>query len=676
MNTIAFRTTLWSILAAAAVGTAGCSGEPSNEIPSGGAEPPIESAEPAVSAAEEGSLREDGAGEPFERPALGAVPPADYADGSCQGLTPDGWPRDAQGWTQLPAPGSAGGRVIHVSATEPVQRNVGNDYYVPTAGAAFALLRNGEPDMVLFRRGETFALDGSIPANKLSGTSMAKPRVLGAYGTGARPVLATTGKEMINAVSGAINHLAIVSLELTTSRPDKEAVEGIRLNVRTDSSNILIEDTRVRGFQTNIALIPFGGHLRNVVIRRSQILDAYPTKGHSQGLYSSHVEGLVLEENLFDHNGFLSRTPGEPGLATIFNHNAYVQTDNRCLIARRNVFARSASHGLQARPGGVVEENLFLESPLALTWGSVNGGAVTEKLIPLEGVTGRVIGNVVLDGTDITTALPRDGGLSFGNTRWVAVRDNVIARHLRPEAGSGITLETAMGIGVHNAVLENNVMFNLARGLSLWGGAFGAVSIRNDGVNDPIAGYTKDVFTADKVKIIDATSATEMNGGDVFLLGGARVITSGRTGLLFPAGTPAITIQDQGIAVSGNTFSKVDRAPLFLQTFRAGSFAFSANHYDCTNAKPNECATIGSAGPTSVAAGSAQLGEKNATFGAASLVDANRSIGTYLAEKAPGVPQTNLAWLERARMQRRDAYDARYTAAPVVAYVRAGLKKK
>ncbi len=102
---------------------------------------------------------------------------------------------------------------------------------------------------------------------------------------------------------------------------------------------------------------------------------------------------------------------------------------------------------------------------------------------------------------------------------------------------------------------------------------------------------------------------------------------------------------------------------------------FTGNHYDCTNTKANECATLG-ATTTTQAAASTQVGETGATSGATSFVDANRSIGTYLAANAPGVAQTNQAFIDQARQQRRNTWDARYSATPVVAYVKAGFKTK
>ena len=48
----------------------------------------------------------------------------------------------------------------------------------------------------------------------------------------------------------------------------------------------------------------FLGKIYNVKIRRSIILDSYSYSTHSQGLYADGVHGLLLEGNVFDHNGW------------------------------------------------------------------------------------------------------------------------------------------------------------------------------------------------------------------------------------------------------------------------------------------------------------------------------------------------------------------------------------
>ena len=70
---------------------------------------PVDDADPA-----DGTVESAGPQNDYE---LAATPPADYADGSCQGITTGGFTRDAEGWTMLPNETNGTGRIIFVSAS-------------------------------------------------------------------------------------------------------------------------------------------------------------------------------------------------------------------------------------------------------------------------------------------------------------------------------------------------------------------------------------------------------------------------------------------------------------------------------------------------------------------------------------------------------------------------------
>src|SRR5262249_38021899 len=64
------------------------------------------------------------------------------------------------------------------------------------------------------------------------------------------------------------------------------------------------------------------GH--NINIRRNVIVDNYSiAPAHGQGLYTDYVRDVLLEENLFDHNGWNASVTGAG--ANVFNHNIYIQ---------------------------------------------------------------------------------------------------------------------------------------------------------------------------------------------------------------------------------------------------------------------------------------------------------------------------------------------------------------
>ena len=74
----------------------------------------------------------------------------------------------------------------------------------------------------------------------------------------------------------------------------------------------LEEDDREKGYR-----------LKNITLRRNVIRNAWsPSKsGHSQGIYAGWIDGLIIEENVLDHNGWNDQADG--GGRTMFNHNIY-----------------------------------------------------------------------------------------------------------------------------------------------------------------------------------------------------------------------------------------------------------------------------------------------------------------------------------------------------------------
>jgi hypothetical protein len=130
---------------------------------------------------------------------------------------------------------------------------------------------------------------------------------------------------------------------------------------------------------------------------------------------------------------------------------------------RGNIIANASSHGMQLRPGGTVVNNLFVRNSIAL---SVGGGNNPEP----GGVTATVRGNVILDGKDIDAAQPRGWGMWFANIASGHVVSNVIANNSLGTQPSVMTLDgqqtgdTSSSIGVHELVIERNILFN-------WGGS-------------------------------------------------------------------------------------------------------------------------------------------------------------------------------------------------------------
>jgi hypothetical protein len=175
------------------------------------------------------------------------------------------------------------------------------------------------------------------------------------------------------------------------------------------------------------------------------VLDAWSTAGafSGQGVYASGCDGLLLEENVFDHNGW---HPAVPGAApNIFRHNLYLSAANTDVDVRGNAIANAASHGLQLRGGGVVEDNLFLDNALHCL---------------LAGASGAFRRNVVLGGRDIDATNPRGFGLTLACADGRA-EYNVVANKART-AGAAFTVQRNDWTppGPMRAAFVGNVVFS------------------------------------------------------------------------------------------------------------------------------------------------------------------------------------------------------------------------
>lgn len=115
--------------------------------------------------------------------------------------------------------------------------------------------------------------------------------------------------------------------------------------------------------------------VRDEPIRESDVWQA--SNNRISGAYMSGVEGALLRDNLFDRNGWAegydyNMSTDFPMPPSYYNHNLYVQTTNLDITLRENVFLRGASFGVQLRPGGVMDNNSFIDNNAAVNFFSGN----------------------------------------------------------------------------------------------------------------------------------------------------------------------------------------------------------------------------------------------------------------------------------------------------------------
>lgn len=364
--------------------------------------------------------------------------------------------KDAAGFTVVTP--SAGDKVIYVSAS-------GNDSNAGTASSPIKtlakgtkMLRSGTGDQLLLKRGDTFS--GTLGFWTKSGANASRPLVVGTYGTGSRPVVNTGSSYALSiGVAGGMHDLTVQGIKFASN--GTATADGI--SVSGKATNLVFEDLEVTKYVNNIVLQKFFGPITNVMIRRSVVTDSFSRAGrNSEGLFAEAVDGLTLEENVFDHNGW-----GNGRGATVFNHGAYVRATTNNFTARGNIFSNSSSHGLQARAGGVIENNLFINNATGMSFGLVNGSPVKPG-----GVIGRVTNNVFLDTHNIGGQV-RGVAIEVGNVKrgGSTISGNVIANGTASTKLPAIQLSVGSGndnagqaVGINDLTVSNNVIYNWSVG--------------------------------------------------------------------------------------------------------------------------------------------------------------------------------------------------------------------
>ncbi|QDU89339.1 hypothetical protein Pla175_27280 [Pirellulimonas nuda] len=372
---------------------------------------------------------------------------------------------DVDGWTVVSP--SADSRVIYVSSSLGNDANDGLSEATPkaTVSAGTALMRDGYPDHLLFKRGDVWTNEnlGSIS----SGRSAEEPKLIGAYGSGERPVfLADPSREFSNNIKTK-QYIAIIGLHMEPN--DREHNDfgkyGLRFAVE-GNGNFLVEDNYIGGFAYNLSFVipatdvdAWGG----LVIRRNVIADAWSATSHSQGLFISRAQSVLLEENVFDHNGWHKDYATGSGIVTeaeptIFNHNVYISERTRDITIRGNIFSRGSSMGTKMDVDAgthTIENNLYVGNGMIAQFGEGSDDLSEE----VDGNIFYISNNVMVEGT--ARAQPNGLGAVFQNIVGGYFQDNFIGQR-GTEGGDGgyalAFLDLTDGRGINNFAIDSNII--------------------------------------------------------------------------------------------------------------------------------------------------------------------------------------------------------------------------
>jgi hypothetical protein len=309
-------------------------------------------------------------------------------------------PRDSDGWTIFTP--SSDTRIMYVSISGNDDTGaiyysnspeVGSDPFKPvsikpfaTYAAAYEHSRDGYPDWILFKRGETF--NDTVGTNIRDGRSSTEPFVIAAYGyTGLSPILKRTADEYgLYRLNTGIDWFAVSGINFYNSEKDPDSSDYVSYEGLAGFTQFVGEGESSNGVLVEGCIFRYGGIgftsvsdiESSLVIRRCVILDEYSSGGHSSGFSSSNLS-VLFEESVMDHNGWYTQNNSD-GLfdaeeATGFNHNTYF-FDTFDTTFQNNIFLRSSSmQNKFTSPSGsvknvTIDNNLYIDGEIGIGIGT------------------------------------------------------------------------------------------------------------------------------------------------------------------------------------------------------------------------------------------------------------------------------------------------------------------
>ncbi len=374
------------------------------------------------------------------------------------------------GWTAYEP--SQDSRVIYVSSSTGNDKNDGLTETSPvkTIVRGAELVRDGENDFLLLHRGDTWR-DESLYRFK-SGKDAAHPLVIASYGTSDKLPRIELDGYFINHNGKARNYVAIMDLEFVyypkvPTDPEFSGTGKGGLRYVGGGTEFLIEGCRFT--YCELIIQSYGGyHYDKVTIRRNVIEKSYHrdtsnrnSSHRPSGLYAHHVDNLLIEENVFDHNGWNEDV--ETADASMFNHNMYL-SECDSLIVRKNIITRASSMGIKLRSDGtdgskgtVISDNVIADGEIGL---SIGGNSHESRRFEDVLIKGNVFSQIglsnptnrnfswYLDVQDNAQTMIRDN--YFLNQPWY---DNSFGIIMQGDSQQGVTILNNMFYGIRRQSL-------------------------------------------------------------------------------------------------------------------------------------------------------------------------------------------------------------------------------
>jgi hypothetical protein len=321
--------------------------------------------------------------------ALLAIPVGAAADsGNTNVASPyasDAWldtfPRDADGYTIFPT-------------ADPVY--IGNQPGdAPDLKTAQKMCRANHTRCILFRRGQTYSAAQINDNLQTNGISAAQPFVIGSTPDvqNPRPIL----QKMLGVGNAhqPTQFMVIFGLDFydpaadpgnsafdASQRRSQWAAAVRMVDMVSGGTHLWIEDCRVRFLQSGFEIQDdsAGPAFSTCILRRCVVDHCY---GARYGVYTNHIRDLLLDQGLYDHNGWMEKIHGKD----IFSHDLYLQewptgdnSDPQTRV-RDLILARAASTGCQQRSGGINDGCCYIGNPIAGFVGEQPGSIISNAVI-------------------------------------------------------------------------------------------------------------------------------------------------------------------------------------------------------------------------------------------------------------------------------------------------------
>lgn len=370
-------------------------------------------------------------------------------------------------------------RVIYVSSSMGHDTNNGLSELTPvkTIPRGYTLTRPGKYDFLLLKRGDVWRekspekLDASI-YRPHSGQDSEHPFVISYYGKEIARPRVENASYFIFMNGAAISNFALIGLDLFvyTNDPADSYFTGKAeggLSFVTNGDSILLEDNKITYGGITFQSYPEPKLLTKVAVRYNIVsfnyaaqppCNAISSRAHRpSGMYAALINGLLVEGNLFDHNGHNEAVVG--ACATIYNHNFYFTSNSNVLITE-NLITRGSSMGIK----------VTADNPTNTTNLTIDNNFIYDNEIGLS-ISGNDHGNYRFNNITVTNNVISETGLGKHTERGVGwamdtqdfdtgnISNNYILHQTAATNSHGLSTDASRSPSYRNVTIESNLFY-------------------------------------------------------------------------------------------------------------------------------------------------------------------------------------------------------------------------